>query len=55
MTALRPLRSEAKRAEFLRLLDEQLRTRDVDVIDAVERATNAVNKQEHHHHAAQKH
>jgi hypothetical protein len=43
MTALRPLRSERERRAFLRPLEEQLRTRDIDVQSACERATGAVN------------
>jgi hypothetical protein len=41
--ALRPLRSEKERAEFLKCLDEQLKVRDVDVISACERAARAIN------------
>jgi hypothetical protein len=42
MTALRPLRGEKERAEFLKVLDDQLKIRDVDVISACERASRAV-------------
>ena len=43
VTALRPLRSEKERAEFLKVLDDQLKIRDVDVISACERAARAIN------------
>ncbi len=40
--ALRPLRSEYERRTFLRLLEQQLRIRTVDVLTACERAATAV-------------
>jgi hypothetical protein len=43
MTFLRPLRSEEERAAFLKLLGNQLKVRDVDVLDACERGARAVN------------
>lgn len=40
--ALRPLISEKQRADFLKLLNDALKIRDVDVLDACERASAAV-------------
>jgi hypothetical protein len=39
---LRPLRSEKERAAFLKLLGEQLKVRDIDVVSACEKAVRAV-------------
>jgi nicotinamide riboside kinase len=44
--ALRPLKSEKERAHFLRLLDAQLKIRDVNVQSACERATRAVSTED---------
>ena len=46
MTALRPLRGEKERADFLKCLDDQLKVRDVDVISACERAARVVGDKE---------